>query len=81
MREYEQTHILDINNGNRLVTYILKGNLGSGVICLNGAAARLISSGDFVIIVSYAEYDDEELNSFKPVIILVDENNKVGKVI
>jgi aspartate 1-decarboxylase len=73
---YEQVHVLDLNNGNRLETYVIEGEPGSGVICLNGAAARLVHPGDLVIIMAYVVLEEEELHDFKPRIVCVDENNK-----
>lgn len=70
--ENEKVHVLDINNGERLVTYVIKGERGSGVICINGAAARKIAVGDVVIIISYASMDFEEAKSFKPSVIFPD---------
>ena len=75
--EYEEVHVLDINNGQRFVTYALKGERGSGVICINGAAARLVSKDDLVIIVSFAGYSAEELKDFEPKHIYVNDENKV----
>lgn len=77
IRPYEQVHVLDINNGNRLVTYAIEGEHGDGRICINGAAAHLVSPGDLVIICSYADYDAAELEKFKPRIILVDGKNRI----
>ena len=74
--EGEQIDIVDINNGNRLTTYAITGDAGTGVIGINGAAARLISPGDLVIIIGYAQYSAEELADYKPNVIFVDENNK-----
>lgn len=74
--EGEQIDIVDINNGNRLTTYAITGDAGTGVIGINGAAARLISPGDLVIIIGYAQYSREELADYKPNVIFVDENNK-----
>lgn len=76
MVEYEQVDVLDITNGNRLTTYVIKGEPGSGTICLNGAAARLVHVGDLVIIVSYADYHEDEIPGHDPIVIVVDENNK-----
>lgn len=72
MIEGEKVQILDINNGERLETYIIKGRRGSGCICLNGAAARKVAVGDLVIIVSYALMDFEEAKHFKPTVIFPD---------
>ena len=78
--EGEKVQIMDINNGERLETYIIKGRRGSGCICLNGAAARKVAVGDLVIIVSYALMDFEEAKSFKPTVIFPDSatNRLIG---
>merc|ERR1711880_12619 len=76
--ENERVHIYNITNGERLETYVIKGERGSGVISLNGAAARKAEIGDLVIIVSYASMDFEEAKSFKPSIIFPTEENKVS---
>ena len=80
MIEGEKVQILDINKGERLETYIIKGRRGSGCICLNGAAARKVAVGDLVIIVSYALMDFEEAKSFKPTVIFLDSatNRLIG---
>jgi aspartate 1-decarboxylase len=70
--ENEKVHVLDLNNGERLETYVIKGVRGSGDICLNGAAARKVLIGDIIIIMSFAFLDFEEAKSFKPVIIFPD---------
>lgn len=67
--ENEQVHILDKNNGNRFITYVIKSKRGSGVICLNGPAAKLVNVGDVVIIISYASMDFEEAKAFKPWVV------------
>lgn len=74
---YEQVHIVNVNNGQRFVTYVIEGERGSGTICLNGAAARLASVGDIVIIIAYGNMDIEDAGNFKPKAILVDEKNKI----
>lgn len=74
--ENERVHIYNINNGERFETYVIKGERGSGKICLNGAAARLVQKGDLVIIVSYATMDFEEAKNWKPTVIFP-QNNKV----
>jgi aspartate 1-decarboxylase len=74
---YEKVQVVNINNGSRLETYTIAGARGSGVICLNGAAARLTSEGDLVIIISYAQYTEEEIRSLTPQIAFVDENNRL----
>jgi aspartate 1-decarboxylase len=70
--ENEQVHILNKNNGERFITYVLKGERGSGVICLNGPAALLVSIGDVIIIISYANMDFEEAKTFKPWVVFPD---------
>ena len=77
--ENEKVHVLNLNNGERLVTYVIKGERGSGDICLNGAAARKVIIGDVVIIMSYAMLDFEEAKTFSPVIIFPD--TKTNKLI
>ncbi|MDR2384285.1 MAG: aspartate 1-decarboxylase [Tannerella sp.] len=72
MIEYEKVAVLNNNNGERFETYIIKGERGSGVICLNGAAARRVQTGDIILIVSYARMDFEEAKHFKPTIIFPD---------
>ncbi len=76
MREYQKVQVLDIDNGNRLETYIIEGEAGSGVICINGAAARLVHRGDKVIIIAYAQVTPEEAEHWQPRIVHVDGNNR-----
>lgn len=73
----ERVQIVDNNNGARLETYIIAGEPGSGVICLNGAAARCVHVGDIVIIMGYAMMTEQEARSFVPKVIMLDENNKI----
>ncbi|MEO7429528.1 MAG: aspartate 1-decarboxylase [Acidimicrobiales bacterium] len=73
--EYEQVAVVDIDNGARLETYVIEGERGSGSICLNGAAARLVAPGDRVIIISYAEYEHTELEGYEPTVVHVDRAN------
>ena len=75
--ENERVQIVNINNGERLETYVIKGQRGSGIICLNGPAARKAMIGDIVIIVSYATMDFEEAKTFKPSVIFPDTNNRL----
>jgi aspartate 1-decarboxylase len=75
--EYEQVHIYNISNGNRLETYVIKGERSSGVICINGAAAKLVNRGDMIIIANYAVMEEEEAIKRKPRIVHVDENNQI----
>ncbi len=72
--ENEKVHVLNLNNGERLETYVIKGKRGSGELCLNGAAARKVIIGDIVIIMSYALVDFQEAKSFKPTVIFPDSN-------
>ena len=78
--EYEKVQVVDVNNGNRLETYTIAGERGSGMICLNGVAARCVSVGDKVIIMSYASMTPEEAKEFSPKVVFVDEDNKVDKI-
>ncbi len=75
--EYEKVLVVNINNGARFITYVMKGERGKGEVCLNGAAARLVQVDDLVIIMSFAIYDKNELKDFKPIILIVDERNVV----
>ena len=75
MLEGEQVHIVNNNNGERFVTYIIKGERGSGQICLNGAAARLVQPDDVVIIMAYAQMTPEEARSFRPAVIFPKAGN------
>jgi aspartate 1-decarboxylase len=76
----EKVLVLDIDNGARFETYVMTGKKGSGQICLNGAAARLVHIGDKIIIISFGIYSPEELKDFKSTIVFVDENNKVTSI-
>lgn len=78
--EYEHVHIVNVNNGSRIETYVIAGEKGSGVICLNGAAARCGQKGDTVIIMAYADMSPEEIASHRPKVVFVDGNNKIVKV-
>jgi len=77
---YEKVDVYNVTNGERFSTYVIPGEPGSGEICLNGAAARKVQKGDKVIIVTYCELDESELEAFSPIVVLVDENNKPLKV-
>lgn len=76
MREYQKVQVLDVDNGNRLETYIIAGEEGSGVICINGAAARLVHRGDTVIIIAYATMSPEEADAWSPKVVHVDAQNR-----
>ena len=77
--EYERVQVVDINNGNRLETYVISGERDSGMICLNGAAAKLVEKGDKVIIMCYAQMTEQELSENPPRVVFVDDNNKITK--
>ena len=76
----EKVQVVNNNNGERLETYVIAGERGSGVICLNGAAARKAHPGDEVIIISYALLEEEEARNLEPQVVFVDHNNKITKV-
>jgi aspartate 1-decarboxylase len=78
---YEQVHVVDVTNGARLVTYCIEGPAGSGTVCVNGAAARLVAPGDKVIIISYAQLAPAELDQCSPKIVTVDERNRILQVV
>lgn len=78
--EYEKVQVVDIDNGNRFETYVISGERGSGLICLNGAAARCVSVGDKVIIMAYAQMSVEEVEAHKPKVVFVDNDNKIVRV-
>jgi aspartate 1-decarboxylase len=80
IREHEQVHVLDIDNGARLETYTIAGARGTGEITINGAAARLVHTGDKVIVVSYAEYEEAELDTYEPRVVHVDADNRIVRV-
>jgi aspartate 1-decarboxylase len=78
--EYEKVDIYNITNGQRFSTYVIKGEQGKGEICLNGAAARLVSVGDLIIICSYSHHDEKEIGKHKPVIVHVDQKNRIKEI-
>lgn len=78
--EYEEVQIVDINNGSRFTTYTIAGERGSGMICLNGAAARCVSTGDKIIIMSYANMTPQEAKENPPRVVFVDDENKVSRL-
>ena len=78
--EHELVHVLDVDNGARFETYTIAGTRGSGEIKINGAAARLVHTGDTVIVVSYADYEREELENYEPVVVHVDGDNRIVTV-
>lgn len=74
---YEQVDVLNINNGQRFTTYAIEGEAGSGIIGINGAAARLVQKGDLVIICSYAQVEKETARNYNPTVLLMDEDNRI----
>lgn len=78
--EYEKVQIVDVENGNRFETYTIAGEEGSGMICLNGAAARQVQVGDHIILMAYANMTPEEAKSHKPKVVFVDEENKIKRI-
>ena len=78
--EYEHVQIVDVENGNRFETYTIDGEPGSGMICLNGAAARQVQVGDHVIIMAYCQMDTNEAKEHKPKVVFVDEDNHISRV-
>lgn len=76
----EQVQIVNINNGTRSETYTIEGERGSGTICMNGAIARLTQPGDKIIIISYADYSEEELQDFKSISVMLDDGNKIKDI-
>ena len=78
--EYEKVQIADVDNGARFETYVIAGEAGSGIVCLNGAAARMVSTGDKVIIMSYAQMAPEEIRDNPPKVVFVNEKNEITSV-
>ena len=78
--EYEKVQIADVDNGARFETYVIAGEAGSGIICLNGAAARMVSTGDKVIIMCYAQMTPEEVKENPPKVVFVDDRNKITSI-
>ena len=77
VRDYEQVHVVDVDNGARFETYTIPGTRGSGEVVINGAAARLVHRGDTVIVISYASYDESELDRYQPRVVHVDRGNRI----
>jgi len=76
---FEKVQVVNVNNGSRLETYVIEGERNSGTIQLNGAAARLGAAGDHVIVISYADYEESELENFTPKLVFVDEKNRIAR--
>lgn len=81
IREYERVQVVDVNNGQRLETYVITGERNSGIICLNGAAARLVQLGDKVIIMAYVWLDEKEMETYAPKVVFVDHENRMVQVV
>ena len=81
MREFERVDVFDITNGNRFSTYIIVGERGSGIIGINGAAARLVQVGDKVIVMNYGILEDAEVENHKPCIVVLNDNNKIERIL
>ena len=79
LREYEAIDVYNVNNGERFSTYIIKGERGSGMISMNGAAARKVQVGDRVIIATYAQYDEKDLENYEPTLVYLDETNAIER--
>lgn len=80
IKEWQKVDILDINNGERFHTYVIKGKADSGMICLNGAAARCVQVGDKIILMAYCDLDTEEVKNHKPKVVFVNEENKISRI-
>jgi len=77
IRDHEQVHVVDVDNGPRFETSPIGGERGAGAICINGAAARLVHTGDTIIVISYASYDERELDRYEPRVVHVDRRNRI----
>lgn len=78
---FEQVHVLNLNNGERFETYIIEGEKDSGIVCVNGAAARLVQVGDPIIVLAYALVPEEQTHNFHPRIVFVDEHNHITEIL
>ena len=78
--ENEKVQIVDVNNGERFETYVIPGKRDSGVICVNGAAARLVQPGDKVIIIAYAQMEEKEAKKYKPAVVFMNEDNSIKEI-
>lgn len=77
---YEKVQVVDVDNGSRLETYAIPGKRDSGFVCLNGAAARFVHPGDKIIIMAYCQMEEKEAKSYEPIVVFVDENNKIKEI-
>ncbi len=80
LRVGQKVEIVNVNNGERFSTYVIKGERGSKDMCLNGAAARKVEIGDKIIVIAYASYSEQELETYKPIVVHVDENNEITEI-
>jgi aspartate 1-decarboxylase len=80
LRVGQKVEIVNVNNGERFATYVIKGKFGSKDMCLNGAAARKVEIGDKIIVIAYASYNENELENYKPTVVLVDEKNNITTI-
>ena len=80
LRVGQKVEIVNVNNGERFSTYVIKGEAGSKDMCLNGAAARKVEIGDKIIVIAYASYNEDELNSYKPIVVHVDDLNNITEI-
>jgi len=80
LRVGQKVEIVNINNGERFSTYVIKGESGSKDMCLNGAAARKVEIGDKIIVIAYASYSEDELENYKPIVVHVDDNNDIVEI-
>lgn len=80
LRVGQKVDIVNVNNGERFSTYVIKGEFGSRDMCLNGAAARKVEVGDKIIVIAYATYDEKELEKYKPTVVIVDEKNNIEQI-
>ena len=80
LRVGQKVEIVNVNNGERFATYVIKGRAGSKDMCLNGAAARKVEIGDKIIVISYASYNEKELETYEPTVVIVDENNNIESI-
>ena len=80
LRVGQKVEIVNVNNGERFATYVIKGKAGSKDMCLNGAAARKVEIGDKIIVIAYASYNESELENYKPTVVLVDEKNNIDLI-
>ena len=80
LRVGQKVEIVNVNNGERFSTYVIKGERGSKDMCLNGAAARKVEIGDKIIVIAYASYNNDELDTYKPIVVLVDDDNNITEI-